>query len=84
MERREAPTMIATISPRDERVAEQRVDVYESNFGLLASDASWRTTWSTIIAGRFSASPYSGLLFVEHSTAYAELYETDGHGRIRG
>jgi len=56
--------------------------VYEPNFGLLASDSSWRTTWSTIIAGRFSSSPYSSLLFVERLTGYAELYDTDGNGRI--
>jgi len=56
--------------------------VYEPNFGLLASDSSWRTTWSTIIAGRFSSSTYSSLLFVERLTGYAELYDTDGNGRI--
>jgi hypothetical protein len=58
------------------------VDVYEPNFGLLASDDTWRTSWSTIVAGRFSSSPYSGLLFVEESTSYAELYATDGNGRL--
>ncbi len=59
------------------------VGVYEPNFGLLAADDSWRSTWSTIVSGKFSPSPYSGLLFVEQFTAYAELYETDGYGRLR-
>ncbi len=52
------------------------------NFGLLASDSSWRTTWSAIVPGKFSASIYSCLLFVEEFTGYAELYQTDGQGRI--
>ena len=83
MERRQAPTMlIAPSSPHPERAGEPRVNVYEPSFGLLASDTGWRTTWSAIVAGRFTASPFSGLLFVEHSTAYAELYDTDGQGRL--
>jgi hypothetical protein len=54
-----------------------------SNFAQLASDASWRTTWKEIVAGKFTSSPYSALLFVEESTGYAELYETDGLGHIQ-
>jgi hypothetical protein len=46
------------------------------------SDASWRQTWTHIIPGRFSSSPYTGLLFYEASTGYAEVYETDGAGAI--
>jgi N,N-dimethylformamidase beta subunit-like, C-terminal len=93
MERREVLTRIGRRRSRAEllqeslkmrwRRAEQCLNVYEPNFGLLASDSSWRSSWSAIIAGRFSSSPFSGLLFVEHSTAYAELYDTDGNGRIR-
>jgi hypothetical protein len=83
MERRQAPTMlISARRPHQEQAGEPHVNVYEPNFGLLASDTSWRTTWSAIVAGRFTASPFSGLLFVEHSTAYAELYDTDGQGRL--
>jgi hypothetical protein len=83
MERRQAPTMlIAPSRPHWERAGEPRVNVYEPSFGLLASDTGWRTTWSAIVAGRFTASLFSGLLFVEHSTAYAELYDTDGQGRL--
>src|SRR6266545_3852457 len=84
MERREAPTMLGAARQRTEQRVEQRRGVHESNFGLLASDSGWRTTWSAIIAGKFSSSPYDGLLFVEHSTAYAELYDTDGQGRLSG
>jgi hypothetical protein len=56
--------------------------IYPPNFDLLYSDASWRTTWTHIIPGRFSSSPYTGLLFFEQSTGYAEVYDTDGQGRI--
>jgi hypothetical protein len=56
--------------------------IYPPNFELLYSDASWRSTWTHIIPGRFSSSPYTGLLFYEQSTGYAEVYETDGDGRI--
>jgi hypothetical protein len=56
--------------------------MYPPNFELLYSDASWRKTWTHIIPGRFSSSPYTGLLFFEQSTGYAEIYDTDGQGRI--
>jgi hypothetical protein len=56
--------------------------VYPPNFELLFSDASWRQTWTHIVPRRFSDSPYTGLLFFEQSTCYAEVYETDGAGRI--
>jgi hypothetical protein len=80
--KRDGPTTIRAASPPIEW-SNEPVDVYEPNFGLLASDDSWRTTWSAIIAGRFTPSLFSSLLFVERSTAYAELYETDGLGRIK-
>ena len=83
MERRQAPTFTQPIRPRLDPAAALRKAMHPPNFGLLASDDSWRTSWSSIVAGKFSSSPYSGLLFVEHSTAYAELYDTDGEGHIR-
>ena len=82
MERIEAPTMIERSPARRARRAKPRFDVYESNFGRLASDASWRKSWSAIVAGKFTSSHFSSLLFVEESTGYAELYDTDGQGRI--
>jgi hypothetical protein len=51
-----------------------------SNFQLLKSYSDWRTTWTHIVTGKFSSSPYSCLLFYEQNTGYAEFYETDGQG----
>src|SRR6516164_3078966 len=51
-------------------------------FERLSTHPDWRTTWSHIVAGRFSDAPYSGLLFYEQSTGHAEFYETDGQGGI--
>ncbi len=82
MDGRQAPTFL--IPPqRRQRALGTLIDVYPPNFGLLNSDASWRTTWATIVSGRFMDSPFSSLLFVEDSTAYAELYDTDGQGALR-
>ena len=49
---------------------------------LLRSHTDWRRDWTHIVAGRFSDSPYSGLLFYEQSTGVAEFYATDGQGGI--
>jgi hypothetical protein len=63
----------------------------QGNIVLLQDFNDWRTTWTHIVAGRFYApfvdneiqpSPYSGLLFYEQSTGYAEMYSSDGHGGI--
>jgi hypothetical protein len=82
MERKQAPTRLGLSDPRPLRAAPRQTGIYDPNFGLLASDPSWRSTWRAIIAGRFTPSFYSGLLFVEEKTQYAELYDTDGAGRI--
>src|SRR4051794_12191564 len=66
------------------RAAAGAAEGREPNFGLLAENPGWRTSWSTIVTGRFSASSFSGLLFVEEGTGYAELYDTDGSGRLTG
>jgi hypothetical protein len=42
--------------------------VCRPNFELLFSDGSWRQTWTHIVPGRYSDSPYTGLLFFEQST----------------
>ena len=52
----------------------------QPNFALLSTHPEWRTTWTHIVGGQFSASPYSSLLFYEQSTGHAEFYETDGQG----
>ena len=77
---RQAPTTLGSNTPRTPIAPPP--GVYESNFGLLAADPSWRNSWMTIVAGKFSSSPYSGLLFVEQLTGYAELYDTNGQGQI--
>jgi hypothetical protein len=54
--------------------------LFPPNFGLISFQTGWRNTWTHIVAGKFSKSPYSGLLFYEQSTGYVEFYETDGQG----
>lgn len=49
---------------------------------LLRSYNDWRRDWTHIVAGRFTDSPYSALLFYEQSTGVAEFYSTDGGGGI--
>ena len=49
---------------------------------VLSSYTDWRKTWTHIVAGKFTASPLSGLLFYEQSTGTAEFYATDGEGGI--
>lgn len=56
--------------------------LFPPTFGLIGSHADWRSTWRHIVAGKFSNSPYSSLLFYEHGTGYAEFYDTDGQGGI--
>jgi hypothetical protein len=47
---------------------------------LLWSYGDWRRDWTHIVSGKFTASPYSDLLFYEQSTRVAEFYATDGAG----
>jgi hypothetical protein len=54
----------------------------ETNFEQLLIHTDWRTTWTRIVSGKFSMSPYSGLLFYSASDGYAEFYETNGFGGI--
>jgi len=49
---------------------------------LLHSYTDWRRDWTHIVAGKFTDSPYSALLFYEQSTGVAEFYSTDGRGGI--
>jgi hypothetical protein len=50
----------------------------EPNFALLSAHPEWRSTWTHIVAGQFTGSLYSSLLFYEQSTGHAGFYETDG------
>ncbi|MBA3830699.1 MAG: hypothetical protein H0X34_02155 [Chthoniobacterales bacterium] len=56
--------------------------LFPPNFQRLSSHVDWRRTWTHIVAGKFSKSGFSGLLFYEQSTGYAEFYETNGSGQI--
>jgi hypothetical protein len=62
----------------------QALGVYPPNFGLLNGDGSWRTTWTQIVPGKFTASYYSSLFFYEGSTGYGELWATNGNGGLAG
>lgn len=55
---------------------------FPPNFELLHEDPAWHTTWSHIVPGRFSSSPYTGFLFYNQSAGLAALYDTDGAGRL--
>lgn len=56
--------------------------LFPPNFQRLNFHTGWRRTWTHIVAGKFSQSPYNGLLFYEQSNGYAEFYETDGFGGL--
>jgi hypothetical protein len=64
--------------------AGRALGVYPPNFGLLASDGSWRTTWTHIVPGKFTASSYSSLFFYDASSNYGEFWATDGNGGLAG
>ena len=49
----------------------------------LAFYTDWRKSWTHIVAGKFTTSPYDALLFYEQSTGYGEFYGTDGNGGIQ-
>jgi N,N-dimethylformamidase beta subunit-like, C-terminal len=61
----------------------QRPPLFPPNFQTLGYHKDWRRTWTHIVAGKFSTSPYDGLLFYEQSTGYAEFYETNGLGQLK-
>lgn len=53
-----------------------------SSFQQLRVHTDWRTSWTHIVAGKFSNAHDDGVLFYEGSTGFAEIYDTDGHGNI--
>jgi hypothetical protein len=67
-------------------ISPPRPPLFPPNFERLwfhtESPFGKRRTWTHIVAGRFSKSPYGALLFYEQSSGYAEFYETDGFGRL--
>ena len=44
----------------------------------ISVSTGWRTSWSMIIPGKFSDSPYTDLLFYDPSTGTGEFYHTGG------
>lgn len=56
---------------------------YQPNFEVMNQDASWRSTWTQIVSGRFTpSSPYASLLFYDAADGIAEIYTTDGSGHV--
>jgi hypothetical protein len=53
-----------------------------SSFQQLRVHTDWRTSWTHIVAGKFSDAHDDGVLFHEGSTGFAEIYDTDGHGNL--
>ena len=54
----------------------------QPNFELIAAERGWQTTFTHIVAGHFTDSPYDSVLFYEAATGHAEFYFTDGHGGL--
>jgi hypothetical protein len=52
------------------------------SFQQLRVHTDWRTSWTHIVAGKFSDAHDDGVLFYEGSTGFAEIYDTDGHGNL--
>ena len=47
----------------------------------VGSDSTIGTNWTTIVSGRWSTSPYNGLLLFDRSAGAIELWDTDGTGK---
>ena len=52
------------------------------SFWPLSVQTGWRSSWTHIVGGKFSAAHDDCLLFYESSTGLAEIYQTDGQGNI--
>ena len=51
------------------------------SFVLRSDYSDWKTSWTHIVAGRFtSSSPYSSVFFYSASENYGEIWATDGIG----
>src|SRR5215471_14116256 len=51
-------------------------------FQLLNWVTNWRKTWSHIVTGKFSSSPYSSLFCYDRDNGCATFYATDGLGGL--
>jgi len=52
-------------------------------FELVGSIQNWRPSWSVIVTGKYSNSPFSDLLCYERESGVAGFYETDGANGIQ-
>ena len=52
------------------------------SFQQLRVHTGWRSSWTHIVAGKFSDAHDDCVLFYEGSTGFAEIYQTDGQGNI--
>ena len=57
--------------------------VVPPDFELVGSIQNWRANWSLIVTGKWSNSPFSGLLCYERDSGVAAIYDTNGTGGIQ-
>jgi hypothetical protein len=50
---------------------------------MIAQRMQWRPGWTQIVTGKFSDSPFSGLLCYDRASGVAAFYETDGLADVR-
>ena len=74
----EALHLGAEFSRRPHLEAEREL---QPNFELLGS-AAFATTWTHLVAGHFSDSPYDSVFCYDQATGRAEFRETDGRGAL--
>ena len=55
----------------------------DGTLDLLVTHPNWRTSWSEIVPGRFSAGPGPELLFYDRLAGEAEIYSVNQQGNIR-
>src|SRR5215471_14065429 len=53
------------------------------DFQLVGGVKNWRASWSVIVTGRYSDSPFSTLLCYERDSGFAAFYQTDGAGGVQ-
>src|SRR2546423_9486403 len=76
------PRNIPLFEPPARRVVSDPPSAFPENFHRLQYYSDRRHTWTHIVSGQSSKSPYSGLLFYEQGIGYSEFYDTDGFGGI--
>lgn len=53
------------------------------DFELIGGVQNWRANWSIIVSGKWSNSPFSGLLCYDRDNGLGAFFETNGAGRIQ-